>query len=617
MSRDDATLLTFPIRLESDVALARTRVRAIGALVGLSDQSRNRLAVATSELVRHALRQGRGQLTMGLDDTPPGSLWVEILIHDTKPPRRRALPDRTHGLEGPDAAKKLLEDVARRPHPEGTVYRISRPRQRALPPMDRASVVREVQDHLRRVPASDTAQEIAQQNRELMQMLEQLREQSEALGQANLELEETNRGVVALHAELDARAELLRQSSEIKSRLVSLVGHEFRTPLGSIRMLSELLLEDDEDAPLRPTQRRHVELIHRTAVELAELVDDLLDLSKAQAGKMQLHISTFDVASVLAGLRVLLRPLLRSDEVALSFEPAADLPPMRSDASKVSLILRNLISNALKFTKQGSVRVSARHLPSGRIRFVVADTGVGIHPRDQQRIFEEFSQVENPLQAEVKGTGLGLTLVRRLAEMLGGEVEVESGLGQGSTFTVELPRQYVPGTAVSADTAVTTPAPSPARPRKPPAVVEPPASRPVRPARQGPPRVLVMDDDPSARHVLSHHLRRAGCVVLQAEDGARGLWMARREQPDLIFMDLEMPALSGWEVLPQLRNEQQTRDIPVVLYTGLDAEDAALEGLDAQGVLLKGGDLAGLGKRALAFLHRLVPPTDEGVSPHA
>src|SRR5690606_22833484 len=145
--------------------------------------------------------------------------------------------------------------------------------------------------------------------------------------------------------------------------------------LGSIRMLSELLLEDDEAAPpLAPAHRLQIRLIHRTAMELTELVDDLLDLSKAQAGKMHVQISTFDIASLFGGLRVMLRPLARSDEVALIFEHDGDLPPMTSDASKVSLILRNLISNALKFTLQGEVRVSARALPPDRVRFEVSDT---------------------------------------------------------------------------------------------------------------------------------------------------------------------------------------------------------------------------------------------------
>jgi CheY-like chemotaxis protein len=350
-----------------------------------------------------------------------------------------------------------------------------------------------------------------------------------------------------------------------------------------------------------------VELIHHTAMELTELVDDLLDLSKAQAGKMGVHVTTYEVGSIFGGLRVMLRPLTRSDAVELSFESVEELPPMTSDASKVSLILRNLISNALKFTTHGSVRVSATLLPSDRIRFVVADTGVGIHPRDHERIFEEFSQVENPLQGGVKGTGLGLALVRRLAQMLGGEVSVESELGQGSTFTVELPRvledpAHEPGTSA------------------PPASLnrsQTPAFRAAPRKRRGPPRILVMDDDPSARHVLTHHLRRADCIVLQAEDGARGLWMARRELPDLIFMDLEMPALSGWEVLPQLRNEKETRHIPVVIYTGMDTDEDVVPHLDAQGLLLKQGDLAELGSRAMELVRSFVPVDEDEVGPRA
>jgi signal transduction histidine kinase len=264
------------------------------------------------------------------------------------------------------------------------------------------------------------------------------------LAETTRELEETNRGVVALYAELDERASYLERLSEAKTRWLSRLSHELRTPLNAVRNLTILLLDGIQGA-LTPQQREPVALIRDSADQLRELVDDWLDLAKIEAGKTTVRPTSFTAAELLAALRGMFRPLATSSEVALTVEePPAELPPLVSDEAKVAQILRNFVSNALKFTERGTVRVWAAAGPGDTLRFAVSDTGVGIAPEDHARVFEEFSQLEHPIQREVKGTGLGLPLSRQLARLLGGDIELASEPGVGSTFTLVLPRRYAP-----------------------------------------------------------------------------------------------------------------------------------------------------------------------------
>ncbi len=299
----------------------------------------------------------------------------------------------------------------------------------------------EISDILQQENATDPLAALREQNRELMQSLDEIRRRTEESSALNQELGDTNRGVVALYAELDERAEQLRKASELKTRFLSNMSHEFRTPLNSVLALSRLLL-DRIDGDLTPEQERQVGYIRRSAEGLLELVNDMLDLAKVEAGKVDVKSVTFTVHQLFGGLRGALRPLTTRQSVELIFDHPDDLPELYTDEGKVTQILRNLISNALKFTEQGEVRVTARRdQASGFVVFAVRDTGIGIDPRDHERIFEEFSQVDTRLQRKAKGTGLGLSLSRSLATLLGGTLRVESVLGQGSVFTLSIPAQ--------------------------------------------------------------------------------------------------------------------------------------------------------------------------------
>jgi len=266
-------------------------------------------------------------------------------------------------------------------------------------------------------------------------LIAQLQSETAALRE---ELDETNQGVLALYAELDIQAEELRQASDLKSRFLSYMSHEFRTPLGSILSINSLPA-DELDGPLSPEQHKQVAFVSTAARELSDMVDDLLDLAKIEAGRISISPAWFDMFDLFSALRGMFRPIVDASAVDLIFEEPVGLPRLYTDDKKLAQILRNFISNSLKFTTRGEVRVSARLEGADKVRFAVSDTGIGIAPELHGALFEDFSQVDSPLQKRLRGTGLGLSLCKRFAALLGGEVGLESTPGVGSTFFVIIP----------------------------------------------------------------------------------------------------------------------------------------------------------------------------------
>jgi signal transduction histidine kinase len=395
------------------------------------------------------------------------------------------------------------------------------------------------------------------------------------------ELEETNRGVVALYAELDEQAERLRQADEQKSRFLTNVSHELRTPLSAILALTRLLL-DRSDGDLSAEQEKQVTFINQSARELHQFVNDLLDLAKIEAGKITVHPSDFEVVNLFAALRGMFKPLMAGGRVAISFDAPSRLPALATDENKVAQILRNFISNAVKFTERGEIRVRARlNDELTAVMFSVADTGIGIAPAQQALIFEEFVQVENGLQQRTKGTGLGLPLTRLLAELLGGSVAVRSEPDRGSVFLALVPVRY----------------PSPAAPMR----IEPmtggleggagwilpiSGSMPGAPAGEHTPSrgrrrtVLVIDDDRIARYIVREWLPRDRYALFEADNGREGIRLAAEERPDLIVLDLVMPGMDGFEVLDRLKADPVLREIPILIRSSktLDADERATLG---------------------------------------
>ncbi|MET4802640.1 ATP-binding protein [Bradyrhizobium sp. LB11.1] len=545
-------IVTVPIENEGDVVVVRQRAHRLADLLGFDRQDQTRIATAVSELARNAFGyagSGRAEFVLDAGSAPqrfvvricdkgPGIENLQIILDG----QYRSQSGMGLGLIG---ARRLMDTFSIDSKlGKGTTVEVGHRLPLRIDPWPRAKLT-EIASSLKKETSSDPLTALREQNRELMQSLEELRRREEESQQLNQELGDTNRGVVALYAELDGRAEQLRQASELKTRFLSNMSHEFRTPLNSVLALSRLLL-DRIDGEISAEQERQVGYIRRSAESLLDLVNDMLDLAKVEAGKAEVKPVRFAVTSLFGALRGALKPLLTSASVELLFEPSQELPALYTDEAKVAQILRNLISNALKFTEEGEVRVTARPSDDGAtVTFAVRDTGIGIAPEHHERIFEEFSQVDTKLQRRVKGTGLGLPLSRSLARLLGGDLTVASGAGQGSIFSLTIP------------TFLGSP------------------DRDMLGARgDGSKSVLLIDDDETFRYVMRQIVgNESRYDFLEADGGEEGLKLAREKQPDVIILDLQMPAVDGFTVLQQLAGDERTSIIPVIVSTSMTIDD--------------------------------------------
>lgn len=365
------------------------------------------------------------------------------------------------------------------------------------------------------------------------------------------ELADSNRGLVALHAEIDEKNDSLIRSVDVKSRVIASVSHEFRTPINSILGITQLLL-DRLDGELTAEQEKQLRFVRTSAESLSELVNDLLDLSRIEAGKYQLRASKFVANDVLGSLRGMMRPLVPSDAVELDIQDApADVPAFDTDKGKVAQILRNLIANALKFTQKGHVRVCARAIDDGHVVFTVEDTGIGIKPEDQQRIFEEFVQIDGPVQRTVRGTGLGLALSRKLAEILGGSLTVQSRVGEGSVFTLKLPTVHEEVQEMAA--------------------IEEKATE-IDPNRT---QVLVIEDDRQTMFMYERYLSSSGFQVLPARTVDDAKAILKRTVPAAIVLDVMLEGETTWRLVEDIKEDPRTRDVPLMVVTVVDRSQKA------------------------------------------
>jgi signal transduction histidine kinase len=562
---DLTPILSVHIQSERDVVAARQRARQVSALLGFGDQDQARIATAVSEIARNAHQYaGGGQLDFSISlRSSPQSIWIQVSdrgsgIADLDVILSGRYVSPTGMGLGVVGSSRLMDQFHISSTPgRGTTVLFGK----RLPPQARRIEMRDIGrigGSLVQQPTAGLDQELQRQNRDLLQTLDALRiremeleKRQEDFARLNVELDETNRGVVALYAELEEKAVALRRADEIKSRFLSHVSHEFRTPVNAVLALTRLLL-DRVDGDLSAEQEKQVSYIRDAAQQLAEIVNDLLDLAKVEAGKIEVHSTLIDLSQFLGSTRALMRPLATRETVNLVFEePEAGLT-VYTDESKLGQILRNLISNALKFTQQGEVRVAAHLSKSGdEICITVKDTGIGIAPEDQERIFQEFAQINNPIQRQVKGTGLGLPLSRRLAELMGGSLAVESVVGSGATFTLSLP-------------LVAT---SPAAP-----------DAGSHGAKRQSDTILVVDDEPTSRYLVRQLLRGTRFRIIEAT-ASEAAERARFEHPALVLLDLVMPDRRGFDVLDDLKNDERTRDIPVVIHTSKTLTEADKERL--------------------------------------
>jgi signal transduction histidine kinase len=562
-------LLSLTLGSDADVVAARQQARRIAELCGFNTQAQTRIATAVSEIARNAVSHGGGgEVDFALDDDEPQRLAIVVSDKGPGTDPQEALGGSEPGARrgsGLVNARRLVDhfefDSVRG---RGTRVTLG---QRLPRIAGKAPVAAALRSAARRLEGGrpDPLNVALQQNRELVESLASLHDREREAARLNRELEETNRGVVALYSELDEKAEQLRAASEMKTRFLSQMTHEFRTPLNSVIALSRLLL-DRVDGELNAEQARQVEYIRRSAQGLLDMVNDLLDLAKVEAGKVDVRPVEFAVEDLFAALRGALKPLQTNPHVDLVFRAAEGLPSIHADEAKVAQVLRNFIANALRFTDAGRVTVGAALDDAARrVVFTVEDTGIGIAPEHQRMIFDEYTQVDTGRQRG--GTGLGLPLCRQLAALMGGEVGVDSEPGRGSTFRLALPLRF--GEAA--------------------------------PRRDGGPlrRLLLVDDEESFRYVLRHIAEDAGVQVVEAADGAAGLALAREQRPDLVVMDLRMPRMDGFELLGQLRVDAQLSATPVIVCTSLTLDLEQRRALSSAYAIVPKQDVARDGLAAL------------------
>jgi signal transduction histidine kinase/CheY-like chemotaxis protein len=528
------------VQSEDDVFALRQRSRRVAALAGLDEADQVRLATALSEIGRDLLGGDGGRAVFEIDE------------------RRQEFVVSITGLAAADpepvgvgAARRLVPSLQIVQRGGGSLITL-RPR---LPGVLTASDVASISQSVAALVVSSPLDELRIQNQELVGTLDQLRARHEEVLALNAELEETNagvmamyaqlseelettnRGVVALYAELDDTTRRLQEATEAKSRFLNSVSHELRSPVNSVLGLARLLI-DPMSPELGDEQRHQLTLIISAASELLDLVNQLLDLARAESGKLQVTLERTDIVRVAGEIVDTLRPLA-AERVTLDVRTASASVVVATDVQLVRQILRNLLSNALAFTTAGAVTV-AISVADDAVAIEVRDTGIGIAAEHLDSVFDEFFQVRNSLQGKRRGSGLGLPYSRRVAERLGGSLTVHSAPGEGSTFTLRLPR--------ASDVMVAPPHPDPV---------------PVG-------RVLVVDDDAGFSALLTGLLAEHAAAIHEVDGGVAALAALRSQPIDLVLLDLVMPDLAGADVLAEMSRDPELQRIPVVVITSVD-----------------------------------------------
>ena len=515
MTSPISELARLDVRDPAGVFAARQLGRGLAASLALERQDQVRVATALSEISRSAVTAGQtAVITFGTDDT---DLVLAVTL-DGEPP-----------ADGIAAAARLMDNVT----VDGRVVLMTKRRPAGVRPDPRL-----VEEQLTAVHPRSALDELRRQNQDLIAALDDLRQQKDQLlllnaelqetnrgvmalySELSEELEQTNRGVVALYAELDDTSKRLRAASESKDRFWANISHELRTPLNSIIGLTRLLAEPGADGGLDPERRYQVELIRNSGSTLLALVNDLLDVAKAESGRLHVDPAQVDLPAVFGRLRGMARPMAEGKPVKVIVSADGAPQEILTDEVALTSILRNLLSNGIKYTDHGEVRLSAE-VTGPRLEISVADTGIGIPAGLHEHVFEEFYQVPGVRRG---GTGLGLPYARRLARILGGDLTLTSAPGAGTTAVLDLPlRTPALGT------------------------------------------VLLADDDAAFRGVLRAMLAGLAGQVLEAGDGGAALELIAGHRVDLVLADMRMPGMDGGALLARLPGS-----LPAIVVTGAD-----------------------------------------------
>lgn len=526
------------------------------------------------------------RVVSGLGEAPPRSICVTPIAYDGQ--IRGVLEIGTmRDFDGPHR-----EYLARAVKVIGVTFETVRGRTRLAAELSRSQEMGEElaaqQQELK--AANEDLQEqttaLVHSERTMQLQQEKLRVSNEELAQNNSLLERQSRQVEAARREIAEKAEALALASKYKSEFLANMSHELRTPLNSLLLLARGLV-DDREGNLTPDQVESARVIHASGCDLLSLINEILDLAKIESGRMQLAVAEVPLAEIADQVQDAFAHMAKAQGLALHVEVDPALPPtLRTDPKRLQQVLKNLVSNALKFTEAGSVTVRFHRLGTGAsqlLAIAVTDTGIGISPENQRIVFEAFQQVDGGTARKYGGTGLGLSISRELTRALGGELSLVSELGKGSTFTISLPDQ---GQAEPGQPAVrpsTQPLDRGADTRARP-LGEVPDDRDA--LATGDPTILVIEDDVRSARIVLAHCRGKGFKCLVATTGEEGLDLARRHPLRGIILDLTLPGIDGWAVLETLKAEPRLRNIPVHIVSAEEPTGVA-QGRGAVGHLPK------------------------------
>lgn len=421
-----------------------------------------------------------------------------------------------------------------------------------------------------------TNEELSRQAEELQASEEELRTQEEELKQINLELKERNDALENARIALDQKARELENTSRYKSEFLANMSHELRTPLNSVLILAKLL-SDNNTQNLNPKQIEYAQIIHKSGNDLLQLINDILDLSKIEAGKVELYMEEVSVQTIAEDIRQLFTVVAADKGVHFNIEIAKGLlPALSTDKQRLEQVIKNLLSNAFKFTpKDGTITLKFYQQGSKehpKLCIGVIDTGIGISAEKQQVIFEAFQQADGSTSRRYGGTGLGLSISRELVRLLGGHIEVKSEEAKGSAFTIVLPFQQLQRTIIAAQPTVSTdvqevsPVTMPIGNIREQTAVEDDRNN----LQQGDKLMLIVEDDISFATIIRDFARHKGYKVVVALQGDEGLFYAQRYKPTAIILDVQLPVIDGWTILKQLRADPKLKDTPVHIISAFD-----------------------------------------------